>query len=139
MKKRNKPIVLTTLLVLMIGAVAFVNFPREMLAGQHGPDDGHGHDAPKTGNDVNVPSKNDIANSVASSVKGSSGPGGPGGPGGRPGMPPGKPGMPGMPGAGGGSVIEVPTYAPQKPTFNDSSTSTQWYTDDTAKEAPKGK
>lgn len=136
MKKRNKPIVLTTLLVLMIGAVAFVNFPRDLVAGQHGPGDGHDHgEAPKTGNEVQVPDKNSIANSVASSVKGSGGPAAD-----RRRMPGGKPGMPGAPGGeGGGSVIEVQNYAPQKPTYNDSTTSTQWYTDETPKEAPKGK
>jgi hypothetical protein len=136
MKKRNKPIVLTTLLVLMIGAVAFVNFPRDLVAGQHGPGDGHDHggEAPKTGNNVDVPDKDSIANSVASSVKGSGGPGA-----GRPGGPPGRPGKPGMPGENSGSVIEVQTYAPQKPTYNDSATSTQWYTDEAPKEAPKSK
>lgn len=137
MKKRNKPIVLTTLLILMVGAVAFVNFPKELLQGNgagHGPGDGHGHDEPpKTGNDVQVPDKSSIADSVASSVKTSAPAGrGPGGPPGRPGTPPGR-------GAEGKPLIEVQKYTPSKPTYNDSATSTQWYTDDTPKEAPKDK
>lgn len=140
MKKRNKPIVLATLLALMIGAVAFVQFPRDALQGQHGAGDGHDHggaeEPPKTGNDVQVQDKNSLASSVASSVKS----GGPGA--GRPGGPPGRPDMAGTPpgkGSGAKSLIEVQKYAPMKPVYNESATSTQWYGDEAPKAPPKGK
>lgn len=128
MKKRNKPIVLVTLLVLMIGAVAFVNFPREMLANKPG-DDGHGHDeTPQTGQKVEVPDKNSIASSVAGSINKAD---------------PRRaqvtaPGAPGAQAAKPLIQVEKPGQA-VKPTLSDSSTSTQWYTDETPKELPKTK
>lgn len=125
MKKRNKPIVLVTILALMIGAVAFVNFPKELLV--HRPGDGHDHDAgPKTGQDVDVPDKNSIANSVAGSINKSD---------------PRRAQLrqPGAPGeVSNKPLIQVEKYKPMKPTPTDSSTSTQWYTDETPKELPKG-
>ncbi len=126
MKKRNKPIVLTTALILMLGVVAFFNFPRDLFAAGHGPNDGHGHgEAPPTGQDVDVPDKSSVAKTVADSLKGK--------------PQPGKP--PVMDGAGGpaGPVIAVKKSGTYKPMPSDSSTSQQWYTDETPKELPKNK
>jgi hypothetical protein len=129
MKKRNKPIILVTVLILMIGAVAFINFPKDLVAGAG---DGHDHgneQAPPTGKDVTVPDRNEIAQNVAGSInkKGDFA---------EAGAPPGA----SRPGAiRTEPVIAVPKAQPYKPTPSDSATSTQWYTDETPKEIPAKK
>jgi len=124
MKKRNKPIILVTVLILMVGAVAFVNFPRQLVAGG----DGHNHGpAPETGNaSVQVPDKNEVASSVASSIQKKDP---------RAQMMRGRPGAPGSEGPQSSLAVSKP--APYKPTMSDSATSTQWYSEATPKEIPK--
>ena len=125
MKKRNKPIILVTVLILMFGTVAFINAPKDAFA--------RPPEAPPTGEKVDVPGKSEIAASVAGDMgkkeprsrtpSGRPGPGGPGGPGG--------------PDGDEGPAIAVRKSAPYKPTPSDSSTSTQWYSEATPKEIPK--
>ena len=132
MKKRNKPIVLVTMLILMVGAVAFINFPKDLAVGGHGPNDGHNHgqeEAPQTGQQVNVPDKPSIAESVSSSITSKDNPKR---------MPTGRPGgPPGSPGSESESMIKIPKASQYKPKPNDSSTATQWYTEESMKEIPK--
>jgi hypothetical protein len=129
MKKRNKPIILVTVLILMIGAVAFINFPKDLVAGAG---DGHDHStpqAPPTGETVDVPDRNEIAQNVAGSINKKSDLAEAGAPPGasRPGAVPSAP------------AIAIPKAQPYKPTPSDSATSTQWYTDETPKEIPAKK
>ncbi|MGV3616270.1 MAG: hypothetical protein ACO1SV_13130 [Fimbriimonas sp.] len=131
MKKRNKPIVLVTMLILMVGAVAFINFPKNLdVGGGHGPNDGHGHgqeEAPPTGKDVTVPDQASIAESVSSSIASKD----------TPRRMPTSPGGPGRPGGAPETMIKLPKASQYKPKPNDSSTATQWYTDESMKEIPK--
>jgi len=119
MKKRKSPVLLVTSLVLLLGAVAFMNAPQstgQPQQEQHSADDGHGHDdGPK------APSKTDLASKVQASVQAA---------------PPSGKKMPvrGMPGTE--PSILKPKQTPYKPTYNESATSTQWYTDETPKDVP---
>jgi hypothetical protein len=127
MKKRNKPILLVTVLVLMVGAVAFINFPRELLKSSPAPQS----TTPETGQKIDVPEKEEIAKNVSTSfgdpkkaqpaIKKRPSPAGPEG----------EMDM--------GPSIAIKKMAPYKPTPNESSTSTQWYSDETLKEIPKPK
>lgn len=128
MKKRKNPVILVTALVLLGSAVAFMNMPQSASAGG----DGHNHDQPKSEEKVEAPSKESVASSVASKVSG-------GKPSTRPVGAPEEMRGPGGPGGPSGPSILKPKMEPYKPTPNDSSTSTQWYTEETPKELPKKK
>ena len=128
MKKQKKPIILVLFLAILFGVVAFMNKPAT-------PDS---PEAPKTPAQAPEEKKADVGSDVANQFKNDSktkpgspkaltpdakkhmrhGPGGPGGP---------DSGMP---------TILKAKIAPTKPKPNDSSTSTQWYTDESARKLP---
>ncbi|MBC8063968.1 MAG: hypothetical protein H7Y17_04000 [Chlorobia bacterium] len=117
MKKRKPPIVLATCLVIMLLAVGIIYGQRPK------GDDGHGHgqEAPPPPAAEQGERPTMSPSQITSMNKGM--------------MKPGKaqPGRPGMEGAPTGPSIAVPKQQTYKPTPNDSSTSTQWYTDQTKK------
>lgn len=113
MKKRKSPILLVSVLIVMVLGFFFVTFPRTALNLKPTAP------TPSTGEDVHVESKDEVANNVANQMKR------------RPG-PMGEP-MDTRP------SIEVPKATAYKPTPNESSTSTQWYTDETPKSFNKPK
>lgn len=124
MRKRKPPVLLATVLVLMLVAVGIMYSPR----GSAG--DGHDHGAEQAANTPPPPAaekgeRPKISTSqVAGMAKGGIGAPSKGGPRSAP------DGM-GAPGA----APSIAATKPQayKPTPNDSSTSTQWYTDQTKK------
>lgn len=121
MRKRKPPVFLATVLVLMLVAVGIMYAPR-------GADDGHGHNqqaantppppAAEKGERPKISASQVVGlakGAMANSDKGGRpGPDGPAGP------------------ATGPSVAAIKPQA-YKPTPNESSTSTQWYTDQTKK------
>ena len=118
MKKRQKPFLLITLLVIAGGGVAFMSKladngqnPAAEQNQQQQPTLGQSQDAKESGKD--------LASGVASQMKGA------------------KPGMPHMPMMKGG-MLDGPTIKkfkqmPYKPVPNDSSVSSQWYTPESMK------
>lgn len=131
MKKRKKPIIAILLLAVLFGIVAFMNKPVQSDASP---------EAPKAAKEAPQEDKKEVGGDVASQLKSDSkaktsstkpatpeskprlphGPGGPGGPGSH---------------SGGPSILRM-KVAPQKPKPNDSSTSTQWYTNESARNLP---
>lgn len=130
MRKRKKPVVLTTILVLMVGGIGIANFPKELLGKASAPAPG----TPETGQEIQVPDKNDIAKDVSKSISGTAKPGG-----GAPMNPmEAKAHALGEDSENSGTPsIALTKPAPYKPMPNDSSTSTQWYTSATPKSIPK--
>lgn len=117
MKKRKPPIVLATCLVIMLLAVGIIYGQRP-----GGPGDGHGHDQappPPAAEQGERPKMS--PSQITSMNKGMMKPGK---------LPAGRADMAGGP---TGPSIAVPKQQNIKPTPNDSSTSTQWYTDQTKK------
>lgn len=118
MKKKQTPIIPITLLVLIICVVSAMNFPKELL-----PKPGSAP-APAANDTLpEAPSKEAIGKKIAGSVKDG---------GGR------KKQMDMEEQPDTGPALAMPKRAPYKPVPNDSSTSTQWYTDATQNEKKKG-
>ena len=124
MKKQKKPIILVVALIALFGGVAFMNKPAPSLEGQTTP---QSQEPP-------VEDKADVSKSVADevkkkdkakeddkAVKNAPGPDG---------MPKHKGGPPDTP-----SILKIKS-APFKAKPNDSTTSTQWYTKESAKNTP---
>lgn len=121
MRKRKPPVLLVTMLVLMLTAVGIIYAPRAAAG------DGHDHGqqaantppppAAETGDRPKV-----SASQVATMAKGGIGA-----------PEKGRPGPTGMPGPGTAPSIAAVKPMSYKPTPNESSTSTQWYTDQTKK------
>lgn len=118
MKKRQKPYVLIAVLVVCMVLVAFMNTPPAKNNGQHAPDPA---ESPKTGNEVDVPKKSDVAASVGEKLKGKKRP--------KQGEDPDEMGAPKIE----GPVVVKKKVAPYVPKPNDSSTAGQWYEQDAAK------
>lgn len=118
MKKQRKPIILVLVLAALCGGAAIMNKPQTAGPGQ-----------PPPAKDNQQENKADVANDVASAVKGA---------GDKTQVTP-KPNkphegvMPGMDhkpaGMGGPSILKMKVQ-PFKPKPSDSATSTQWYTDE---------
>jgi hypothetical protein len=127
MKKRKKPIIAILLLAVLFGIVAFMNKPVQNDASP---------EAPKAAKEAPQEDKKAVGGDVANQLKTDSKakPKAPA-PDARPRMPHG-PGGPGGPGHEGMPSILRPKVAPQKPKPNDSSTSTQWYTNESARNVP---
>lgn len=115
MKKRNKPYLILTLLVVA-GAVAFgMNYSSSEKGGP-------GNEAPPQDQKVldqsrEKETKSDVANSVKQTLGAKSAPSAP-------------PGMPGKSGPMVPSVVAKPKASAYKPQPSDSSISTQWYSDE---------
>ncbi|HJP82309.1 MAG TPA: hypothetical protein VJ835_02285 [Fimbriimonadaceae bacterium] len=112
MKKRKPPIVLATCLVLMLVAVAILYRPHSDTEEQVAP--------PPSAEQGERPavSTNDVASMASGAMKATA---------------EGGPKRPGMPGEESGPSIQLHKVQPTKPKPNESSTSTQWYTDQTRK------
>jgi len=128
MRKRKKPILLVTILFCSLGGIAAMNYKPSAASPEQPPQ------TPEVGKDVQTKSKEDLAKDVKNLAKGATPTTSPGNT-----TPPDKP--QGGPGAMGpplatGPIGLKPTSKPYKPVFNDSATSTQWYTDETPKGAP---
>jgi len=119
MRKRKKPILLITLLVCSLGAIAAMNY-RPSSSQQAPPE-------PEVGKEVDTKSKDQIAADVKSKLKGATTPAAP--------RKPAPPMMDAPPEQSGPIGLKTKT-APYKPVYNDSATSTQWYTDETPKDTP---
>lgn len=121
MRQRKKPILLVTVLVCSLGAVAFMGYrpvdgpPEQATPPPTGNKDVSPPTDPKKIHDM-VQSKADVANTEKMKP--------------NPAMPPGVPGPPDTP------LGLKPVVKPYKPTYSDSATSVQWYTDATPKESP---
>lgn len=128
MRKRKKPTALLTVLVLCVGAVAIMGMPKSNgnpEAPQPQKDENH----KATGNDVPTPTKSEIVANVVGKVKDEKKPSAP--------KPPEMPdGMPKPPPRTGPLALKEKPKA-YTPTYNESATSTQWYTDQTPKEVPQ--
>ncbi|RYG18047.1 hypothetical protein EON82_23100 [bacterium] len=126
MRKRKSPIALVTVLAVM-AAVAF-GFQYATNRGpeaQSAPPPAQGPDDVKP---VGESRPGTTASAVSDAVKSSMGT-----PAAKPMARPGPPGMPGAPGGGPTILSTMPTNAkPEKPKPNSSSTSTQWYNDESA-------
>jgi len=116
MKKQKKPIFLVTGLAILLGVVMYMNKPAPSAKDMQTPPPQEAQPADK---------KEDVAGSVASQMtaktppkpkKPKMGPAGPSGP----------------PGSSDGTVIKI-KQAPYKPKPSDASTSTQWYTKESAR------
>lgn len=122
MRKRKPPVLLGTVLVLMLVAVGIMYAPRGS------GDDGHGHEQ-QAANTPPPPAaeKGDRPKISTSQVAGMA----------KTAMatPPakGRPGPVGVPSEGSGPSVAAARPQAYKPTPNESSTSTQWYTDQTKK------
>lgn len=119
MKKRKPPIVLATILVIMLVAVGILFAPkseadRQAAAAPPPPSAETGERPKMTADQVSQMAKGALASKPSK-------------PGGRPTM------QEDGGGPSAGPSIAVPKQTPYKPTPNDSSTSTQWYTDQTKK------
>ena len=116
MKKRKPPILLTTVLVIMLVAVGVMYSPRGIV----GEQDEHQAPPPPSAEQGTRPTvtSDQVSAMATANIAGDKGPGGPEL------MQPSKPGRP---------SIAVPKQQAYKPKPNDSSTSTQWYTDQTRK------
>jgi len=117
MKRRKPPIVLTTILVIMLVAVGIMFSPQGM-AGGHQEQQAPPPPSAEQGERPTVTS-DQVSAMATANIAGDKAPGG-----GPEAMQPSKPGRPSI------AVAKQETY---KPKPNDSSTSTQWYTDQTRK------
>lgn len=121
MKRRKPPVLLATCLVLMLVAVGIFFSPKGS------GDDGHGHGEQQAANTPPPPaaekgdrpkvSAGQVANMAKTAIAAP-----------KTALSEGKPGRPGS-----GPSIAATKPSNYKPTPNDSSTSTQWYTDQTGK------
>lgn len=116
MKKRKKPIFLVTFLVIMITAVTIVNFPKDLLP--------RADNGANTGKDVSVPDKDSIGKGVSTAMGGAATR---------------KPTPMRLPEGedDGKPVIALTKPNISKPQPSESSTSTQWYSNETPKSFPK--
>jgi hypothetical protein len=121
MKKRKKPILLVTMLIILVSCAVAFNLYQDAKPGDAKQPEAPKTDAPQVGQ----PHPTQTQNSVAEAVKQQQTKAVPGG---SPKSPPGPMGK-GM-GPGGGPIVAAPKMS--KPVPSDSSTSTQWYKGDTA-------
>lgn len=127
MRKRKKPILLVTILFCSLGGIAAMNYKPSAPSPEQPPQ------TPEVGKEVQTKSKEDLAKDVKNLAKGATASTS------SPKMaPPEKPeGGPGMgPPVSTAPIGLKPTITPSKPVYNDSATSTQWYTDETPKAPP---
>lgn len=119
MKKRKPPIVLATFLIIMVAAVALMYSPARQGQG----DQPEQPQAP-TETEARPTMTQDQSAAIVKSAMTA-----------KPNMPRGGPQLqkPGMPGSSTEPSIKMSKPANYKPTPNDSSTSTQWYTNETPK------
>lgn len=131
MKKRKFPVVLMLVLAGLFGAVAFMMKPQGASGPEPAPDtnkpadssDAVGGDVSKKMGDAKAPPTGKPKMPAAPTTS----PGAPG---------PGKMPMHGGPGGNMPTLLKAPVGI-TKPQMNDSSTSTQWYTTESARNNPK--
>lgn len=128
MRKRKKPTALLTVLVLCVGAVAIMGMPKSSGPNQAEQPPANDKKESPVGHDVNTPTKSQIVADVAQKVKD--------GKKAAPKPPEMEDGMPKPPKRTGPLALKEKPKA-YTPTYNESATSTQWYTNQTPKDVPQ--